>query len=136
MLATCILGLVIAFLVGLGLRNLYRNFFRGESTCCSSETSGCSGCSACKAAPESYRSRMERIEQFKHRKSIDVEGMTCENCVAHVIRALEQIDGVEVAAASLEKQSAKAALSKEVSDDILRAAIQKAGYRPGDCVAV
>ena len=62
--------------------------------------------------------------------------MTCENCVAHVIRALEQIDGVEVAAASLEKQSAEAALSKEVSDDILRAAIQKAGYRPGDCVAV
>ena len=133
MLATCILGAVSAFFVGLGLRNIYRNFFKGESTCCGSGSGGCAGCTSCHRPLESYRSRMERIDKFERVKSIDVAVMTCENCVAHVIKALEQVDGVEVAAASLEKGSAAAALSKAVPDEILLEAIRKAGYRPGAC---
>ena len=59
--------------------------------------------------------------------------MTCERCTANVIRALEQVDGVAVAAASLEKRAAQAALDREVPDDALKEAIRKAGYRPGAC---
>ena len=50
MLTTILLGIVIAFFAGLGLRNLYRNFFQGESTCCASESGSCSCCSACGGA--------------------------------------------------------------------------------------
>lgn len=79
----------------------------------------------------SYRARVEKIEKFSIRRTIDVDGMTCEHCVANVVRALEKVDGVQVAAASLEKQTALAGLSKDIPDEILRDAINKAGYRAG-----
>lgn len=47
MLATVILGLVIAFFFGLGLRTIYNNFFKGEAACCEAECGGCSGGSGC-----------------------------------------------------------------------------------------
>ena len=85
---------------------------------------------------ENYRTRIEAIEKFKLKKSIDVEGMTCAHCTAAVDKALENIDGVAIAAASVEKQSAQVALDHEVSDDILREAIRKAGYQPGNVLAI
>ena len=136
MTATIILGILIAALLALGLRNIYSNFFKGTSTCCSE--GGCPGCGAREGAPEggSYRERVERIASYEMKRSIDVEGMTCERCTASVIRALEQIDGVAVAAASLEKRAAHAALEREVPNETLADAIRKAGYRPGACVAL
>ena len=139
MIATCILGVLIAALFALGLRHIYSNFFKGTCTCCDEDGGGgCSGCASRKGKPEggSYRQRVERIASYEMRRSIDVEGMTCERCTANVIRALEQVDGVAVAAASLEKRAAQAALDREVPDDALKEAIRKAGYRPGACVSL
>ena len=61
--------------------------------------------------------------------------MTCEKCVAKVVRALEKVDGVAVAAASLEKQSAEAGLTKNISDDVLTEALRRAGYKSSVVVA-
>ena len=135
MIATVILGIVIAALFGVGIYNIYSNLFKGTSTCCSNECSGCSGCSA-HNIQDTYRSRVEVIGKFKLKKSIDVEGMTCEHCVANVIKALEDVDGVVIAAASLEKQSAQTALDRNVDDEVLRDAIKRAGYSPGVCVSL
>lgn len=132
MLATIVLGIIIAALFGVGMYNVYSNFFKGTSTCCKSE---CSGCSMCKNL-DNYRTRVEAIEKFKIKKTIDVEGMTCEHCTAAVMKALENIDGVVIAAASVEKQSAQAAFDHEVSDNILKEAIRKAGYQPGNILAI
>ncbi len=62
------------------------------------------------------------------KKLIHVEGMGCQNCVKHVTEALENLDGVTKAEVSLEKNSALVTLSKDVTDEILKSAIDEAGY--------
>ena len=52
------------------------------------------------------------------------------------MRALEKVDGVVIAAASVEKQSAQAALEHDISDDVLRNAIRQAGFNPGRVIAL
>ena len=53
--------------------------------------------------------------------------MSCAHCVTHVTEALDAIDGVK-AEVSLENKNAKVSLQKEVSDDVLKEAVVKAGY--------
>ena len=60
-------------------------------------------------------------------KTIDIEGMMCMHCVKHVTEALDGIDGVK-AEVSLENKNAKVSLTKDVSEDELKAAVEKAGY--------
>ena len=132
MIATIILGIVIAAILAYGLRTIYRSFFKGEAACCSESCSSCSGgCSSQKLLDDSYRVRAEKIERFPIHRTIDVDGMTCEKCILKVVRALEKVDGVTIAAASLEKQSALVGLKENIDDDILREAIRKAGYSAG-----
>ena len=135
MAATIVLGILIAAAFLYGLKTIHRNFVSGKAACCNS--GGCSSCDACdmqKALDASYRSRVEKIEKFPIHRTIDVDGMTCEKCIFKVIRALEKVDGVTIAAASLEKQSALVGLKENISDDVLREAINKAGYKAGDII--
>ena len=44
MLATIVLGIIIAFFFGLGLRTIYNNFFKGEAECCKSNCGGHCAC--------------------------------------------------------------------------------------------
>ncbi len=132
MLATILIGIVIAAIFGIGIYNIYNNFFKGTSTCCKSE---CSSCPMSKIH-DNYRTRIEAIEKFKLKKTIDVEGMTCERCTTAVTKALEKVDGVVIAAASVEKQMAEVALDRSVADNILKDAIKKAGYNPGNILAI
>ena len=137
MVATIILGILIALAFGYGLKKIYRAFFKSEAACCSEgNCSGCEGsCSTKKAIDDGYRARVEKIEKFPIHRTIDVDGMTCEKCIYKVVRALEKIDGVKIAAASLEKQSAQVGLKENISDEVLRKAIQKAGYKAGAVTA-
>ena len=60
-------------------------------------------------------------------KTMKIEGMSCGHCSARVEKALNAIDGVS-AAVDLESKTASITLPKEVSDDILRKAVEDAGY--------
>lgn len=132
MIATVVLGILIAAAFGYGIRKIYRSFFKGEAACCSENCSSCNGgCNMQKALDDSYRARVEKIEKFPIHRTIDVDGMTCEKCIYKVVRALEKVDGVTIAVASLEKQSAQVGLKENISDDALREAINKAGYKAG-----
>jgi len=133
MAATIVLGIVIAAAFVFGLRTAYRAFFKSEAACCSGDgCASCGGdCNMQKALDDSYRARVEKIEKFPLHRTIDVDGMTCEKCIYRVVRALEKVDGVSIAAASLEKQSAQVGLKENISDDVLREAIKKAGYSAG-----
>ena len=137
MVATIVLGILIAAAFVFGLRTAYRAFFKGEAACCSEDgCNGCKGgCNKQKLLDDGYRVRVEKIERFPIHRTIDVDGMTCEKCIYKVVRALEKVDGVTIAAASLEKFSAQVGLSKDVSDDKLREAINKAGYTAGAITA-
>lgn len=61
-------------------------------------------------------------------KIMDVEGMTCPHCEARVQKALESVDGVTQAVASHEKNQAVVTLSRDVSDDILKTAVEEQDY--------
>lgn len=61
-------------------------------------------------------------------RTLQVEGMMCPHCVAHVKKALEGVDGVEEAIVDLEAKTAVAKLAKDVSAEDLAAAVTDAGY--------
>ena len=64
------------------------------------------------------------------KKTILVDGMMCQHCVKHVHDALAKVDGVKEAEVSLENKTAVVELQKEVSDEVLLAAVRDAGYEP------
>ena len=72
------------------------------------------------------QSTKERVDTMK--KVLDVEGMMCQHCVAHVNKALSGIEGVETVEVSLEGKTATVTLGKEVADDVLAKAVVDAGY--------
>ena len=61
-------------------------------------------------------------------KTIHIEGMMCGHCEATVKKALEAIEGVESAAVSHEKGTAVVALSRDVADADLKAAVEAKDY--------
>ena len=61
-------------------------------------------------------------------KVLKVKGMMCQHCVAHVKAALSQVEGVKEVEVSLENETARVVLEKEVSDEVLKKAIIDAGY--------
>ena len=62
-------------------------------------------------------------------KTIKVEGMMCAHCEAHVKDALEGIPGVTGAVADRLTGTATVTLSEDVSDTVLKAAVEAQGYK-------
>lgn len=60
-------------------------------------------------------------------KILKIDGMSCSHCSSRVEKVLNQIDGVS-AVVNLEAKTATLTLTKEVSDDILREAVEDAGF--------
>lgn len=71
---------------------------------------------------------VNKDEEIVMEKTLHVEGMMCQHCVAHVKKALEGVEGVSEAVVDLDAGTAVAKLSGEVSDDTLKAAVVDAGY--------
>lgn len=61
------------------------------------------------------------------KKVIGIEGMSCKHCQARVEKALNGMDGVE-AVVDLAAKNATVTLSKEVTDEALKTAVEDAGY--------
>ncbi len=61
-------------------------------------------------------------------KIMKIEGMMCPRCEAHVKKALEAIEGVVSATPDHTADRAVVILSREVADNILRAAVVEEGY--------
>ena len=66
-------------------------------------------------------------------KVLDVEGMMCAHCQAHVQKALEGIAGVTEVTVSLEEKTATVKMESEVADDKLSQAVTEAGYQVKAC---
>ena len=63
-------------------------------------------------------------------KTLQVNGMSCQHCVAHVKNALTAVDGVQSAEVDLQKRTAVVTLTKDVPDGQLLDAVTQAGYEP------
>lgn len=68
-------------------------------------------------------------EKNMMKKKLDIEGMMCGHCEATVKKALEALDGVNVADVSHEKDEAVVSLDKEVSDETLKEAVEEKDYK-------
>ncbi len=62
------------------------------------------------------------------KKTLKIEGMMCQHCVAHVTKALSAIDGVTLVDVQLKKKTATVEMGVEIADDVLIAAVTEAGY--------
>ena len=61
-------------------------------------------------------------------KTLEIKGMMCQHCVAHVKKALEGVSGVSKVEVSLENKNAVVEANSEITDETLRAAVSEAGY--------
>jgi Cu+-exporting ATPase len=60
--------------------------------------------------------------------TLPIEGMTCASCSARVERALQRVPGVQQVSVNLASESAAVELDAPVGADVLRQAVEKAGY--------
>lgn len=63
------------------------------------------------------------------KKIINIEGMSCENCVKHVKESLENIKELDNVKVSLLRNAAKVESKEDVEDEKLKKAIEDAGYK-------
>lgn len=66
-------------------------------------------------------------ERFTMIKTISIEGMHCQHCVASVKEALEAVNGVSLANVSLEKNNAVVE-GENLNDIVLKTAIEDTGF--------
>lgn len=107
-----IIILILVVILAIGVTSTIKHF-KGKSGCCGSGNT--------------YISK-KKLKKVVAKKSFIVEGMTCENCVARVTRAINDMDGL-AAKVNLKKKEVVVSMEKEISDEIICAAIEKAGYK-------
>jgi len=59
---------------------------------------------------------------------ISIDGMSCENCVRHVKEALVGLEGVTQVEVSLEAGEATVQTAGDLSDELIREALDEEGY--------
>ncbi|MBR7149961.1 MAG: heavy-metal-associated domain-containing protein [Oscillospiraceae bacterium] len=102
---------VLALVVAIGVLSTVKHF-RKKSGCCGSGT---------------FREN-KKLAHVAGKKTVRIEGMMCENCEARVERYLNEIPGA-AARASHRKNTAVVSYESAISDEQIRAAVEKAGYK-------
>lgn len=62
------------------------------------------------------------------KQTLEIEGMMCAHCQAHVTKALNDMEGV-TAEVSFEKGTAEVTTDREVSKEEFAKVIEEAGYK-------
>ena len=75
----------------------------------------------------SYKPRKKKLSYVITQKTFRVEGMHCEKCKARVEEIVNDIKGV-AGKADLKKGELTVSYSEEVSDELIKARIERAGY--------
>jgi len=65
-------------------------------------------------------------------KTIFIEGMSCGHCSKRVKEALKSVDGVKSVMVSLEEKKAEVLLKNDVTNEILKDAVQDIGFEVAD----
>lgn len=83
---------------------------------------------ASKYKVKKHEKQDNKKEDIEMEKTMKIEGMMCEHCEARVKKSLEAIDGVENAEVSHEKDEAVVTLKSDVSNDVLKKAVEDQDY--------
>lgn len=102
---------VVVVVVALGIGSAVKHF-KGEGGCC-----GGGG----------YKPRKKKLSNVLFEKTFTVKGMHCENCKNRVEEVVNDIKGV-AGKVDLKKETLTVSYAEEVSDDLIKARIQRAGY--------
>lgn len=62
------------------------------------------------------------------KKKISISGMSCEHCVKHVTKALQELSGVSKVEVNLAGKHAIVESNADITDEDIKAAIDDAGY--------
>lgn len=73
--------------------------------------------------------RRQRSKETIMEKKLEINGMTCHNCVRHATEALKAVPGVKSVAIDLAAGTATVETSGETEDESLKEAVRKAGYK-------
>ena len=84
------------------------------------------GC--CGSSSKIIRSKKTLTEPKLGEKTLNIEGMHCENCEIRVENALNRLDGV-ACKVNLKKKTAVVSYSTDVSDGLLKETVEKLGYK-------
>ncbi len=107
-----ILGILIV--IGfLALRSAAKHF-RGEGGCC--------------GGGSSLPPQKKKLSHVRFRKTLEIEGMHCDNCKNSVERAINAIDGA-AARVSLKRNRAEVTMDREIPEETLIRAVEQAGFR-------
>lgn len=63
---------------------------------------------------------------------MNVQGMSCENCVKHVTEALEGVEGVDAVSVNLEEGAATLNVGEAFTEQAAAQALDEAGYPMGE----
>lgn len=103
--------LIIAVVIGV----IYTvKHFKGESSCC--------------GGGSSVKAKKKKFKNVIARKTVTIEGMTCDHCKNRVERVLNEMEGV-AGKVNLGKKQAIVSMERKVSDEELKAVVEKAGYK-------
>lgn len=115
-------AIVIGILIIIGffaLRSTVKHF-RGEGGCCGSG---------------SVPKQKKTIKNVHFRKQIQIEGMHCDNCKNSVEKAINAIEGA-AAIVNLKNHTAEVVLEKQMPDEMLVQAVEKAGFHVKSIVSI
>ena len=108
-----IIAILVAVII-LSIKSMIPHF-KGEGACCG----GGSGVKLVKS---------KRLDKVIAVKTISIEGMTCDHCVARIHNALNSIDGVS-AKVNRAKGQATVKLDRKIDEEKLRNAVTDLGYK-------
>lgn len=81
------------------------------------------------ALPLDLEKKRNGKEELAVEKTIHIEGMMCDHCVAHVQKALEALDGVSKVQVDLAAGSATIVSAAPLDDAVIARAVDDAGYQ-------
>lgn len=108
-----IIILIIVVIILLGLRSGLGHF-KGQGGCC-----GGGG---------DIKKKKKKLDNVIGQKTAVVEGMTCDHCRDRVERSIDDIDGA-AGRVNLKKKEAVVLMNRPISDEEIKSAIEKAGYK-------
>ena len=74
-------------------------------------------------------SSLAKVEEINKTKTLSIEGMISAHCENTVKSALEAVEGVEEVNVSFENKTAVVKLNLDVSDEILKKAVEEKDYK-------